>query len=254
MMRYGRRDVVKLLAASGAVAGGFDKVLAGTGGVTVKDRAVSPGLPEGYRRPGNMKWGWGPESDGILPNWSGGSGTRFDAEFVDWNIDGSATLLFDRVDGAWVGGELQVTHPRRSIQEGWGAVISSQRPTAVCAFFAYAADGTEIDFEWRGDQVWQMNLHLFAASGKRINPSPLPTFKTDITAPHRYEFSLSETACIWRVDGHEVARISPADMPGALWKSSSDFEMFCSVEHHGAWAKHAYLDLPASMSVHGLLV
>ena len=209
-------------------------------------------LPKDYKKPGDMKWGWGSGKDGILPNWPGGSGTRFNPNFITWNTDNSATLKLDNVNGTWMAGELQV-QPKRSISNRWGAALSSERSNAVCALFAYAKDGTEIDFEWRGDQVWQLNLHLFDGSGNRINPSPLPTVAVDISKPHVYEFSMDSKACLWFVDGKEVARIVPADMPGAIWKFDAHFELFVSIEHHGDWAKHSYIDLPSTMKVHGIL-
>lgn len=213
-----------------------------------------PDLPEGYRKPGSMKWGWGPKDDGILPTWKGGSGTQFDPKFIEWNSDKSATLGFDKVGGTWTAGELQVTRPKRPVSERWGGMLSSDKPTAVCALFAYADDGTEIDFEWRGDNVWQLTLHLFDANGKRVNPDPIPTVAVDITRPHRYEFSLDDEACIWFVDGEEVARVTPDDMPGGIWKADAKLALFASIEHHGSWAKHDYSDMPASMTVYGLLV
>jgi hypothetical protein len=209
-------------------------------------------LPSGYRRPGNMNWTWG--SEGILPTWAGGSGTKFDPRFIQWNSDKSATIRFDNVQGVWTAGEFQVQRPKRPVSERWGAVLSSSRPYAVCALFAYAKDGTEIDFEWRGDGVWQLNLHLFDPTGKRINPSPLPTAAVDIAKPHAYEFSMDAEACRWFIDGKEVARITPADMPGAVWNKDAKLELFVSIEHHGDWAKHTYTNLPATMTVHGILV
>ncbi len=210
-------------------------------------------LPPGYRRPGDMKWGWGPGDDGVLPDWSGGSGTHFDPKLINWNADKSATLSLENDNGTWRSGELQVNRPKRPIKERWGGMLSSERPGAVCTLFAFASDGTEIDFEWRGDQVWQLNLHLFDAQGKRINPSPVPTVSVDIEKVHTYEFSIDDEACRWFIDNKEVAKVTPAEMPGAIWKPQAEFGLFTSVEHHGAWARHNYADLPATMTVHGLL-
>lgn len=211
-------------------------------------------VPYGFRRPSEFRWGWGPNDEGVIPNWIGGDGTKFDPNLIKWNADGSVLLALDYLNGEWVGGELQIIKPRRSISEKWGAVVSSDNASAVCAIFAYAEDGTEIDFEWRGDQVWQLNLHLFDAKNNRVNPSNLPTVNLDISKPHIYEFSMDTEACIWFVDSKEVARITPKDMPDAIWKANAKLAMFVSIEHHGAWAKHNYANLPATMRVHGILV
>lgn len=211
-------------------------------------------LPAGYRRPGKMKWGWGPKDDGVLPTWKGGAGTLFDPSFIEWNKDGSTTLRFDNVAGVWTAGELQIIRPTRPVSERWGALISAEKPSAVCALFAYAKDGTEIDFEWRGDGVWQLNLHILDAAGQRFNPFKIPTAAVDITKPHTYEFSLDEDACIWFIDGAEVARVTKYDMPGGIWKAKAEFALMLSIEHHGAWAIHTYEDIPANMTVHGILV
>lgn len=214
--------------------------------------ATYPDLPKGYRRPGDFRIGY--TSEMILPDWKGGAGTQFNPSQVNFRSDGSAELVYVSKD---LSGELQVINPKRGSGK-WGFISRSLRPNAVCAMFTYGPDGTEIDFEWRGDNVWQMNLHLKHEDGSHAVPVTLPTFAMaddEIAKWHRYEFELTDSYCAFTIDGTEVARITPESYSKpVVWKTDSKMDSFMSVEHHGSWAKHDYSDLPATFEIAGIYV
>lgn len=206
-----------------------------------------PVLPTGYRRPGSIPIGW--DKDMLLPDWIGGAGTQFNPSQVQFQPGGSARLVYE---GKHLSGEMQLRKPWRSTGR-WGAIARSHRPEAVCAIFCYARCGTEIDWEYRGDEMWQLNLHLNGRTPKVLPTVYMPRAK--IAEWNRYEFALTASACIWYLNGREVARVRLADMqPGAVWKTDARMELFTSVEHHGAWAKHSYTNMPATFEIAGLLV
>lgn len=248
--------VVKLEAAFSAMAAAL-AALADPAQPEPETPAVA--LPEGYRRTGDFRRArgdaaqWGVD-ELIMTTWTGGAGTQGDPSLIEWDADGSALLTF--VDGAPPrAGVLQLNRPKKASGR-WGMIASDIQPGAVAAFFTYASNGLEMDWELckvAGQPQWLIGIHMPKTGGGRVSSAK-------VTVPlaagtHRYEIEHGPAATSFLLDGAEVARFTPADVPGATWDASTAVDVFCSVEHHGGWAGWGAADYAANtaqMRVHAL--
>jgi hypothetical protein len=225
---------------------------------TVPISTEYPAIPQGVRKPGDiplMKSDWS-SGELVLTTWVGGSGTLGNPALIDWK-DGAATLNARRINNVWNSGVMQLNRPRKA-SGLWQAVLDCTIPEAVCAFFTY---GSKNELDWElvkrpdGKLYWALNVHMPKIGGGRthLNESgqkgPLIPFKTGV---HVYGFNLSSTDCKFFMDGNLVATIRPSDLPNCIWDSTTDQELFTSVEHHGSWAGHDYATNRGQMIVYGI--
>ncbi|PTR14323.1 glycoside hydrolase family 16 protein [Cereibacter azotoformans] len=215
-------------------------------------------LPEGYRRTGDFRRARGDAANWsldelIMTTWLGGVGTMGDPSLIDWGTDGSA-LLKHRDGTPPRSGVIQVNKAKAS--GTWGAILEVVDEGAVCAFFTYASNAREFDFELirkDGTTVWAIGIHMPKTGGGTVSS---PKVHVPLAAGiHRYEFAYDAEAVTFWIDGAQVARFTPADVPGASWEMEAKMQILCSVEHHAAWAGWAAADYAggAAMRVHALL-
>ncbi|UIJ33106.1 hypothetical protein LV780_19965 (plasmid) [Cereibacter azotoformans] len=71
----------------------------------------------------------------------------------------------------------------------------------------------------------------------RIDAEAMGDIRGGITAKHPPLNGGARSAGVTApLDGAQVARFTPADVPGALWEMEAKMQILCSVEHHAAWA------------------
>lgn len=217
-------------------------------------------LPAGFRRIDSFKidrsltYDWD-RYDIYLASWHNGVQTTGDPSLLTWNPDGSVTLEF-RGDGqSGRSGMLKLVRPTKA--EGrWGAVVDVTKPDAVAAFFLYAKNGKEIDFELtRRDGVlgWSPNVWMPKRGGGKASRHGAPLHIPFSSGPQVLEIELDAHAAVFLVDGIERARIEPDDMPpDCIWDVVTPVDLVLSVESHGPWAGQSYSDHRASMTAYAL--
>ncbi|MCE6952719.1 glycoside hydrolase family 16 protein [Cereibacter sphaeroides] len=218
-------------------------------------------LPAGYRLLGDFRRArgdaaqWGTD-ELIMTTWQGGAGTMGDPSLITWGSDGTALLQF-RDGNPPRAGVMQLNRPQKALGR-WGMIAGDIKPGAVAAFFTYAGNGREFDFELgqvSGKPTWIIGIHQPKPGGGTVSSAKKHAALTE--GAHRYEIEATADAVVFSIDGAEVARFTAADVPGATWDTTSAMEAFCSVEKHGSWAGWAAADYAANtaqMRVHALML
>lgn len=190
-----------------------------------------------------------------LSSWHNGVQTTGDPSLITWNDNGSVTLDFHGNEEAGRSGMLKLVRPIKA-KGRWGAFLEVDKPDAVAAFFLYAENGKEIDFELTRDNGvlrWSPNVWMPTQDGGKTSyqgPSLNIPFSSGV---HLLEIQFDESAAVFYVDGVEGARIEPDDMPlGSIWDVETAVDVIFSVESHSQWAGQTYSDERASMTVYAL--
>ncbi|MCE8421584.1 family 16 glycosylhydrolase, partial [Rhodovulum sulfidophilum] len=175
-----------------------------------------------YRRVGDFRRAYGNSANWTLDEliqtqWLGGAGTMGEPSLCQWDSDGSA--LLKHVDGAPPrSGVLQLNKPAKATGK-WGAILEVVDPGAVCAFFTYASNAREFDFELikKDDKpVWAIGIHMPKAGGGTVSSEKV--LVPLAAGVHRYEIAQDAEAVTFWIDGAQVARFTSADVPGATWE------------------------------------
>lgn len=219
-----------------------------------------PTLPAGFVRPANIRpmsnnWSAG---NLVLPTWNGGN-----PALVAMQPNGSAVLTARNVNGAWNTGQMQIFRPQVG-QGRWDAIFSVDKPSGVAAFFTYADDGTEFDFELvkrpNGDLAWQLGLHMFN-NGVRNNPPQsrtqfVPMSVAELAKPHKYSIIHSATSVQYLIDDVKVGEYFPSDVPNAPWSITAKNETFLGTWRHTGWSGWTSADYgnENQMTVYGVQV
>lgn len=226
-------------------------------------------VPTGMRAPADIplmgnNWATG---NLVLPDWDG---TPWNPALVRMNADRSATLFTRIIGGAWRSGLMQIFRPTFAIGEV-AAVFEVHDPNGVAAFFTFSEklaggvkDGTECDFELvrrpDGSLAWQLGLHQFT-NGQRRNPTRtvfVPVTREHLAQPHEYKINYQRDFVAYIIDGREVGRYTPADMPaGTTWQLAARFDTFVGTYGHTGWSGFNSADKAAPttrMEVKGLRV
>ena len=218
-----------------------------------------PTLPSGFVKPANialMSNNW-KNGNLVLPTWSSGN-----PALVEMRDNGSAILTARNVNGTWNTGMMQIFKPRVG-QGRWDAIFSVDKPSGVAAFFTYAEDGTEFDFELvrrpGGSLAWQLNVHMFSATKQRQNPSKLifvPTTAAELAKPHKYSIVHSATSTQFLIDDVKVGEYFPSDVPNAVWSTTARNETFLGTWRHTGWSGWTSADYgnESQMTVYGVQV
>lgn len=224
------------------------------------DRFSLVDLPAGFRKLDSFKidkfltYDWD-AFEIYLSSWHNGVQTTGDPELVTWNPDGSATLDFCGDGHSGQSGMLKLVRPTKA-KGKWGAIVAVDKPDAVAAFFLYAKNGKEIDFELtRHDGVlgWAPNVWMPTKDGKKASRQGPPLHMPFSPGPQLLEVEFGADAAVFFVDGVEHARIEPDDMPSnTVWDVDTSVDVVFSVESHGPWAGQSYSDERASMTVYAV--
>ncbi len=206
---------------------------------------------------------WGNAALAIyLPTWGVGPESVGKPSLIEYHQDGSATLRAeagpkDAATGrTWFTGAMQVNRPKLATGRV-GALIHVTDPSAVAAFFGYADNGKEIDFELTfldGMPAWSPAVHMPKTGGGRVSSSKRVMKRAPLAdKPQALEYDLRADRCDFYCDGVIFETITPADMAaGGTWDTTTGMAQFLSVEHHGAWAGWDYASGKAAMRVYGL--
>lgn len=198
-----------------------------------------------------------------LPEWGVGPESVGKPSLIEYHQDGSATLRAeagpkDAATGrSWYTGAMQMTRPKLATGHV-GALIHVTDPSAVAAFFGYADNGKEIDFELTRDKdgkiAWTPAVHMPKAGGGRVSSTKRTMKRAPLAdKPQALEYDLQTDRCDFYCDGAIFETITPADMAaGGIWDTTTGMAQFLSVEHHGAWAGWDYASGKAAMRVYGL--
>ena len=231
-------------------------------------------LPAGYRATQDFKidkdlsYDWGNSNINIyLPNWAGGDrgngvgGSVGTPRRVLYPDSDNVTITAGMENGQWRNGALQLNRPTSAIGK-WGAVVTSHTGSAVNAFFTYASNGKELDFELvkRGDVIgWAPAVHMPRTGGGRASSNrrvlALGEFKPGVR--QRLEFHLFADRCEFSVDGVVFETVRHADMAsGFIWDTTTRMATFATIERHANWAGWTAADYAneSSMTVHGFLL
>lgn len=201
--------------------------------------------------------------DAVLPNWGQGPMSVGTPSLVEFQTDGSALLKAERrtawptdTTRSWYTGALQFLSPAHAIGRA-GADVHVTDPAAVAAFFAYAGNSKEIDFELtiaNGVIGWAPTVHMPKTGGGSVASS----LRTMARAPYanriqRLEYELFADRCEFRCDGVLFETIRPADMAaGYIWDTTTKMNLHFAVEEHGTWAGWNYASGHAAMRVYGV--
>ncbi|WP_299358772.1 fibronectin type III domain-containing protein [uncultured Paracoccus sp.] len=247
------------------------------------DDPVAPPLPpvnptpEGYKAIQDftidkaLTYNWGSSTiDFFLPSWVGGDqgnglgGSYGDPSKLDYNSDKSITVnaAMDPADGKWKTGWMQSASRINKTKGKWGAIVSATEAHAVHAFFVFASNAKELDFELtkkNGVIGWSPAVHMpktgggAAHSNKRVMNHG--TFKPGVQ--QRLEVELFDDRAEFRIDGVLFETITPADMSdGSIWDVSTKAGVFLTNERHASWAGWTASDYAqgSAMTVHSLLM
>ncbi|ABN75734.1 glycoside hydrolase family 16 protein [Cereibacter sphaeroides] len=219
----------------------------------------APDLPTGYRRASDFRRARGDAANWavdelIMTTWLGGAGTMGDPSLISWESDGAAHLKY-RDGSPPRSGVLQLNRPAKG-SGLWGAILEVVDPGAVCAFFTYAKNAREFDFELikkDGQPVWAVGIHMPKAGGGTVSSEKV--YVPLESGVHRYEVGFDAQAVTFWIDGKQVGKFTAADVPGASWEMEAPMQILCSVEHHGGWAGWEAADYAggAAMRVHALM-
>ena len=230
----------------------------------------APVMPAGFRpldsfgidraQTGN----WGNAALNIyLPTWGVGPESVGKPSLIEYHQDGSATLRAeagpkDAATGrSWYTGAMQVNRPKIATGRV-GALIHVTDPSAVAAFFGYADNSKEVDFELTRDKdgkiAWSPAVHMPKTGGGRVSSSKRTMTRAPLAdKPQALEYDLRADRCDFYCDGVIFETITHADMAaGGTWDTTTGMAQFLSVEHHGGWAGWDYASGKASMRVYGL--
>lgn len=190
-----------------------------------------------------------------LSSWHNGVQTTGDPSLITWNDNGSVKLDFHGNGEAGRSGMLKLVRPIKA-KGRWGAFLEVNKPDAVAAFFLYAENGKEIDFELTRDNGvlgWSPNVWMPTQDGGKTSYQGPPLNIPFSSGVHLLEIQFDENAAVFYVDGVEGARIEPADMPlGSIWDVETAVDVIFSVESHSQWAGQTYSGERASMTVYAL--
>lgn len=134
-------------------------------------------------------------------------------------------------EGRWLNGALQLNRPTSAIGK-WGAVVTSETVIAVNAFFTYAGNSKELDFELvkqNGVIGWAPAVHMPRTGGGRASSDrrqlKLGEFKLGV--PQRLEFELFADRCEFSIDGKVFETVRHADMgAGFIWDTTTGMATF----------------------------
>lgn len=219
-----------------------------------------PTLPSGFVKPANIALMSNNWKDGnlVLPTWSSGN-----PALVEMRDNGSAVLTARPINGTWNTGMMQIFKPRVG-QGRWDAIFSVDKPSGVAAFFTYAEDGTEFDFELvkrpDGSLAWQLGLHMFN-NGVRNNPPQsrtqfVPMSVAELAKPHKYSIIHSATSVQYLINDVKVGEYFPSDVPNAPWSTTARNEAFLGTWRHTGWSGWTSADYrnENQMTVYGVQV
>ena len=217
-------------------------------------------LPAGFRRIDSFKidksltYDW-KRFEIYLSSWHNGVQTTGDPDLLTWNSDGSVTLEFCGDGKSGRSGMLKLVRPTKGTGK-WGSIVDVTKPDAVAAFFLYAKNGKEIDFELtRRDGVlgWSPNVWMPTRGGGKTSRKGPPLHMPFSPGPQVLEVEFDASAAVFFVNGVEHARIEPGDMPpDSIWDVDTPVDAVFSVESHGPWAGQSYSDRQAAMTVYAL--
>lgn len=215
-----------------------------------------------------LSYNWGdPNINIYLPNWAGGDGGNGvggsvgTPSLIDYNDDKTVTINARMIDGKWCNGAMQVNRPQAPMGK-WGAVVTSHTAKAVNAFFVYASNGKELDFELvkrNGVIGWAPAVHMPRQGGGRASSSKrqMALLPFELGVEQRLTVELLADRCLFWVDGVLLETIRPSDMAdGYIWDTTTNAYAMATIERHRSWAGWNVDDYaqPSSMTVHGFLL
>lgn len=231
--------------------------------------------PPGYRAMQDysfdktLSYNWGNSSLEIyLPNWAGGDtsylgGSQGTPSLVSYSTVDKAVTLEGRVrasDNIWEYGGFQLERPKKA-KGRWGIVVSSDHANAVNAFFVYADNAKELDFELvkrNGVVGWAPGVHMPKTGGGRssntVRQAALGTFTPGVA--QRLEFELFDDRVEFFIDGVRFETVTHADMgSGFIWDTTTNVGPMISIERHNTWAGWTTDDYVkgSRMTVHALM-
>lgn len=180
----------------------------------------------------------GPAPEGWrASNWDAGQSrlVRWSPQNLRWTEDSVLEFVLDAGDGQGRplrGAEIQ---SRTTAREGvwrWRAQAPRMVEGAIFGLFLYQADHAndpwmEYDFEFVGADttVVQLNIHFENDAGRHValdqklgRPVLVELSFDAADAMHDYEIEVADETAVFRVDGEEVGRFGPGDMPGGTWR------------------------------------
>lgn len=229
-------------------------------------------LPTGYRATQDFKidkdlqfdWSAAGGVNIFLPNWAGGDrgngvgGSLGTPRRVVYPDAKSVAITAGMEEGRWLNGALQLNRPTSAIGK-WGAVVTSETATAVNAFFTYAGNSKELDFELvkrNGVIGWAPAVHMPRTGGGRASSDrrqlKLGEFKLGV--PQRLEFELFADRCEFSIDGKVFEIVRHVDMgAGFNWDTTTGMATFATIERHQSWAGWSAADYANEnrMTIHG---
>lgn len=208
-----------------------------------------------------VSYNWGAKYDIYLPNWGVGPKSMGDPSKVEWQADGSVILKAARgqpaevsPDRSWYTGSMQVGSKTDPLNIA-AADVHVTDPSAVAAFFGFADNQKEVDFELtnlNGVIAWSPGLHMPNGSGGRVSA----TRRTVRRAPwadriQKLEYRLYADRCDYYCDGVIFETIYPSDMAaGAVWDVTTPMNLHLEIEEHESWAGWNYASGKAEMRVY----
>jgi len=207
----------------------------------------------------------------LVSTWPAGQSerTRWSENNVRWAEDGALELVLAANAGAgtgatgtgiaetggrpMLGGEIQ---SRACAAEGrwtWRVQAPRMVPGAVFGLFLFQArygedPWLEFDIEFVGEDTtqFQIDIHIADEEGRRRSLGQMPGGPPVVELPfdaaagmHDYSIELVPNAAIFRVDGEEVGRFGPEDMPGGVWRTGpvrSFVDLWAVAPPQEAWA------------------
>lgn len=213
----------------------------------------------------NLVYDWA-AFDIYLQTWGVGPYSQGDPSRLLWQPDGS--VIITAANGpahastgrTWYTGAMQGQNAMRHARGRMGADIHVTKPNAVAAFFGYASNSKEVDFELTlagGQPGWAPAVHMPAMSGggRRSSTKRVMARAPLVNKVQRLEYDLHPDRCDFYCDGVKFETITPADMAdGASWDITTGMSVFLSVERHDAWAGWTAADYAkgAEMRVYAL--
>jgi beta-glucanase (GH16 family) len=206
-------------------------------------------------RPGEAlaEGGW------LVSDWAAGQ-----SSVLSWAPDhvraarGGVELVLDRAPvGAarpYAGGEVQTLASAALGTWRWAARAPRMASGAVFGMFAYRADHggqpwIEFDWEFVGADTRRarINAHMERPGGQRVSWEQGRGWRPVVAelgfdaaeAVHLYEVAVAEGGAVFRVDGREVGRVGPRDMPGGAWvrgEMRGFANLWCADEALEGWA------------------
>ncbi|SHI29287.1 family 16 glycosylhydrolase [Wenxinia saemankumensis] len=209
-----RRRAIHILAGLVLAAGA---AVAQDPPVLVQSRAAAPG-----------EW--------LVSDWPAGQSGRI--VWLPGNVrlsDGVVELVLDRSPAGserpFSGGEIQSGTVAAEGTWRWRAQAPEMSPGAVFGMFLYRADyqrdpWREYDFEFVGADTTRVQLNVYAetAGGDAVNlgqarggPVVVELGFDAAEGMHDYAITVTGREVVFAVDGREVGRFGPDDMPQGAW-------------------------------------